>query len=278
MPDPTLLAFQSHGPADARTIVFLHGGGVGGWMWNPVTTQLPDFHCLAPDQPEHGGSSGIGPFSIGLAAEKVADLIRRHAHGDRACVVGLSQGAQIAVQLLATAPELIETAMVSSALLRAVPGMTWASTPALLAWTYRLTVRPLMGQDWWIRLNMKYAAGVPEQYFIEFKHDFQHLSESEFVNLLAANQRFRLPQGLEGINTPTLVIAGRRELASMKQSARDLVNALPCSTGGLLNLGPDSTMAKEHNWALTAPELFARTVRAWLEQRPLPTEIEALPR
>jgi len=35
-------------------------------------------------------------------------------------------------------------------------------------------------------------------------------------------------------------------------------------------------MAKEHNWALTAPELFAATVRAWIENQPLPIEIEGL--
>ena len=33
-------------------------------------------------------------------------------------------------------------------------------------------------------------------------------------------------------------------------------------------------MAEEQNWALTAPELFAQIVRAWIEEKPLPLEIE----
>ena len=40
---------DEHGPADAPTIVFLHGGGGGGWMWRPQVEGLPDYHLLVPD-------------------------------------------------------------------------------------------------------------------------------------------------------------------------------------------------------------------------------------
>jgi pimeloyl-ACP methyl ester carboxylesterase len=269
------LAFQAFGPNDAPTIVFLHGGGVGGWMWRPVIKFLPDYRCLAPDQPEHGGSRQIGPFSMELAANKVAELIRDQVPGGKACVVGMSEGAQIIVQLLATAPERVEKAIISSALLRSIPGLGWVSSPALLAWSYRLSIPPFINSDWWIRLNMKYAAGVPDEFYPDFKRDFQQLTESEFVNLLLANQRFRLPGGLEKAAVPTLVVAGQKEYGAMKQSVRDLAAALPCAWGGFLNLGKGSSTTKEHNWALTAPDLFAQTVRAWMEETPLPPEIEA---
>ena len=38
---------QEFGPANAATIVFLHGGGVGGWMWKPQIAQLQDEYHLA---------------------------------------------------------------------------------------------------------------------------------------------------------------------------------------------------------------------------------------
>jgi len=270
------LSSEAFGPNNAPTIVFMHGGGVGWWMWLPVIKYLPDYHCLAPDQPEHGSNRQIAPFSMELSAEKVADLILQQAHGGKACVVGLSEGAQITVQLLATAPERVEKAVVSSAILLPVPGLGWVSSPALLAWAYRLTIPPFKNADWWIRLNMKYAAGVPDEFYSYFKKDFQEMTESEFVNLLIANQRFRLPVGLEKATTPTLVIAGQKEYPAMKQSMRDLVAALPHAKGALVNLGKESSMAKEHNWALTAPELFAKTIRAWIEEKPLPLEIEGV--
>ena len=62
-----------------------------------------------------GKSRAIAAFSLDLAAEKVADVIREHAHGGKASMVGLSEGAQVTVQLLAIAPELVEKAIISSA-------------------------------------------------------------------------------------------------------------------------------------------------------------------
>ena len=55
------LYFEASGPETARTIVFLHGGGVGGWMWRKVVAALQaDFHCLVPDLPEQGRNIGTG--------------------------------------------------------------------------------------------------------------------------------------------------------------------------------------------------------------------------
>ena len=270
------LSFQAYGPENSPAIVFLHGGGVGGWMWQSVIQYLPDYYCLAPDQPEHGGSSHIAPFSMQLSATKVAELIQNQTTEGKAHVVGLSEGAQIVVQLLATAPETIKKAIISSALVRPTPGLGWAASPTLLRWTYRLFMRPLINNDWWIRLNMKYATGIPNEYFSEFKNDFQHMSEAEFINLMVANQRFRLPEGLGQVTIPALVIAGKNEYPAMKRSVGDLVKAMGCARGGYLNFGKESAMAAEHNWALTKPKLFAQTVRSWIEDKPLPTEIDVL--
>jgi pimeloyl-ACP methyl ester carboxylesterase len=271
-----LLAFQTFGPNNATTIVFLHGGGAGWWMWEPVIKFLPEYHCIAPDQPETGGSREFKPFSMALAAEKTAELIRTQAHGGKAVVVGLSEGAQVAVQLLATVPEVVEKAIITSALLLPIAGLGWLNSPALLGWTYRVSIPPFYNADWWIRLNMKYAAGVPNEYFPQFKKNFQTITEPEFVNMLIANQTFRLPAGLDKATASTLVLAGKKEYSGMKQSVRDLVAALPNARGGWINLVGTSTLASQHNWALTAPDLFAATVRAWIEGTALPSVVEGL--
>ena len=275
MPTPSLY-FHSSGPANAPTVIFLHGGGGEAWIWNPVIQHLTDYHCLAVDLPEHGRSRHIAPFSMGLAAEKVADLIRAQAHGGKAIVVGLSEGAQVTVQLLATVPELVNKAIVSSALLRPMPGMSWASSPAIIAWTYRMSIPPFLNNDWWIRLNMKYATGIPDEYYSQFKKSFQETTESQFVNLMLANQTYRLPKGPEKATAPTLVLAGKKEYAATKHSVQDLVAALPNAKGGLISLGEKFSMANEHNWALATPELFTQTVQAWVEDKSIPREIEIL--
>ena len=125
------LYFQEYGSNSAPTIVFLHGGGVSGWMWQPQIEQLSDYHCIVPDLPEQGDSVDGTPFTIQGSAEKIADLIRTRAHNGKAHVVGLSEGAQITLALLSLAPELIDHAIISSALVRPIPGGS-LMTPKLI--------------------------------------------------------------------------------------------------------------------------------------------------
>jgi pimeloyl-ACP methyl ester carboxylesterase len=266
----TSLYVQSSGDQNAQTILFLHGGGVAGWMWDPVVARLPDFHCLVPDLPEHGRSMAIRPFSMELATSQAIELLRDRAHNGKAVVVGLSEGAQVAVQMLATAPELIERALISSALLLPMPGAGWFSSPRLLAWSFRASIPPFRKNEGWMRLNMKYAAAIPEEYYPQYRDNFQIMTESQFVNVMLVNQHFRMPANLGQVNTPTLAVAGKREYAVMKASARQLVAALPHAQARLIDLGPGSSMGKEHNWAMNAPDLFAQSVRCFIAGADLP--------
>jgi len=269
------LYVQESGPADAPTIVFLHGGGGAGWMWQPQVDGLGEFHCLVPDLPEHGRSVDVKPFAIAESAVLIAELIRKRAHGGRAHVVGLSEGAQITVALLAGAPELVDHAIVSSALVRPIRGAGIVG-PGLIRWSFRLSVAPLRNIEWWTRLNMKRAAGVPDEYYPQFRQTFQELTESGFTNAIIENQRFRVPQGLDRVLTPTLIVVGRHEYDSMRASASDLAAAIPGSRACEVAHARKMSLAEEHNWNLTAPDLFTRMVRAWIADQELPDALQPL--
>lgn len=277
--DPaTRLYFEAYGPEAAPTIVFLHGAGAAGWMWRAQVNALQaDYHCLAPDLPEQGRSAatGAGPYTTEGAAERVAELIRRAAHAGRAHVVGLSEGAQVVVALLSRAPELVDHAVVSSAILRPL-WMNKLMTPGVVALSYRWFMAPFKHNDWWIRLNMHSAAGITDEYFADFKRGFQETTEAGLKNMMASAFAFRLPPGLERADRPVLVVAGRKEYQAMRESARDLLRALPNARGALVSLGPKSSLAQEHNWPLTAPDLFTAAVRAFVEDRPLPDQLGPL--
>ena len=60
----------------------------------------------------------------------------------------------------------------------------------------------------------------------------------------------------------------------MKESARDLLKVLPNAKGITVDLGSKATLAQEHNWALTAPELFTQTIAAFIEDRELPAGLK----
>jgi pimeloyl-ACP methyl ester carboxylesterase len=267
------LYFESIGNENGKTLVFLHGGGAAGWMWQAqVKAFSPDYHILLPDLPEQGQSTAAGEYTTEGAADRVAELIRAQAHGGKAHVVGLSEGAQVTVALLARAPEVIDHAVVSSAILRPMPGSSMYSR-SLLAATYRWFIAPLKNNDWWIHLNMKYSAGIPEAFYPNFKHSFQTATESSITNMMYCNLNFRLPAGLEKANAPVLVAVGKHEYQQMKMSGRDLLAVLPKSRGVLVSVGAKSSLREEHNWAMTAPDFFNATVRAWIEDRELPAEL-----
>jgi pimeloyl-ACP methyl ester carboxylesterase len=269
------LHVDESGPADAPTIVFLHGGGGAGWMWQPQIENLSDYHCLIPDLPEQGQSAHEQPFTIVGSAELVAGLIRARAHGGRAHVVGLSEGAQIAVALLASAPDVVERAIVSSALVRPIPG-AGLMRPGLIRWSYRLSVAPFKRVGWWTRLNMRRAAGIPDAYYAQFEETYRGLSESGFTHLMVENQRFRVPTGLDRVTTPTLIVVGAREYRAMRDSARDLAAAIPGARAFEVAHTRKMSVAEEHNWNLTEPDLFTATVRAWITGGPLPAALQPL--
>lgn len=269
------LNIHETGPATAPTIIFLHGGGGAGWMWQSQLEQLQDFHCLVPDLPEQGQSAAEKPFSISGSGNLIADLIRTRAHSGKAFVVGLSEGAQITVQLLSQSPELVERAIVSSALVRPIPG-AWMITPGMIALSYRWSVTPFKSNEWWMRLNMKYAAGVPEGYYQQFRQSFQDLTEDGFTNMMLENQRFRIPPGLERVHTPTLIVCGKKEYNAMHQSARDLANTIPGGQAYEVIHARKMSLAEEHNWNMTAPDLFTQMVRAWFTGQPLPAELQPM--
>ncbi len=267
------LYYELSGPNQGKPIVFLHGGGVAGWMWhNQVQEFEARYRCIVPDLPGQGKTQQAGRYSPQHAAECVAALIKSQVPGEKATVVGLSEGAQVTVALLAQAPQVVERALISSAILRPMPG-SGLYTRGLFVWSYRLFMAPFKNSDWWIRANMQGQTGLGKEYFDDFKASFQSTTEASLVHMMDSAMGFRLPADLGTVNVPTLVVCGEKEYKEMKASAADLVQALPHACGALVSLGRGSSLAKEHGWALTAPELFNKTVKAWVEDQPLPAEL-----
>jgi len=252
------LYLYESGPAIAPTIVLLHGGGVGEWSWKPQIEALADYHLLVPDLPEQGRSLAERPFTLPDAAARVADLIRERGHGGRAHVVGLSLGAQTIVQLLATAPEVVDHAMLSGALVRGLPGASLVR-PTIAAYMPFRNIPAL------VRANM-WSAGIPPAYYEQVAEETRRLTVDSMTHVLVANMTFRLPAGLARVTSPVLVTVGEREYGMMRRSARDIAAAIPGARACLVK-------GAIHNWSLQKPGLFTATIRAWINDQPPPGEL-----
>ncbi len=250
---------QEFGPANAPTIIFLHGGGVGGWMWKPQIAQLQaEYHLLVPDLPEHGQSSEVKPMTLQNAAAQVAELIRVRARGGRAHVVGLSLGAQIAIELLSQLPDVIDRAIASGPLMRPLPGIRTANLMARMYWPFR-------NMTWLVKWNMQ-GLSVPAEYFEEFRRDTTAMTIDGFVRMTLANGNNHVPPNLQTVTVPTLLLVGEKELKIMRESVHDLLAVMPSAKGYVVS-------GAIHNWSFQLPDLFVQTVRAWITGQALPVAL-----
>ncbi len=246
-----------------ETLVFLPGGGVSGWSWRAVGERLPEYRSLLVDLPGHGRSRDAGRFSMQFAAAEVESLIKERAGGS-AHVVGLSLGAQVAIQLLATNAAAVQSAFVSGCLTRPIPGL---GNYHLLKATFSLYA-PFQNMPWLVRANAR-SSGVPREYEEEFAADTRSLTPEMLASVIAANQSFRLPIGLHGVSTPTLVVVGEKELGPVKRSARDLRDSL-------VRARAYEVVGRQHSWPISDAALCAEGIRAFLQGTTLPEQFRPM--
>lgn len=248
---------QESGPVGAPAIVFLHGGEYTGRSWQPVVERMQQYHCLVPDLPHHGKSLQPTPFKMSDTAAAVGELIRARVDSGRVHLVGLSLGAQVGAQLLATEPELVDRAVLCGAIVDAMPVVRLtAPLLALLAWVSRSVT---------IRRNARLVA-IPSAKVDDYRDDVRLLPPAQIAQLVAASGGFTLPTDLDKSDSPTLFLTGSQEMRLIRRSAAALAQRMPNGVDGV-------AIGMDHEWPLRDPDLFARTVDAWLSGRALPPEI-----
>lgn len=233
-------AAEASGSPVARrpSIVLLHGVGMGHRMWQPQLDTLgQDFQVIAPDLPGFGRATDAGPFSVGRAAAAVADLIREQC-GGRAHVCGLSLGAVVAVQLAATAPDLLESVMLSGAVVHA-PVLARMQS-AIFRLTPRARLMSALAKQFVPRDQPAIRTAAEE--------DLALLGKDGLLQIMSQIARIDLRPVLPTITTRTLVVCGSRDKANLR-AARLIAGTV---RGAQLRI----VEGVGHVWNLEAPERF----------------------
>ncbi|KLU59847.1 carboxylesterase YbfK [Peptococcaceae bacterium CEB3] len=248
--------FEEMGDRTRPTLVFIHGGGISGWMWRQQVEYFSDFHCLVPDLPEHGKSSKEGPLSLEDCAARIAHLIETRSGNSKAHVVGHSLGGKVVVELLASRPDLIDRAVVASALF----GSMFLLNLVHRSSVYKLTVSMMRSKRLrsWTAGQLKF----PDRFSIEkAMEDFKVLTPESLYRIYDQLYQYQeMPNGLAQAQVPTLVMAGEKEPRVMKQSVGEIAGALAVSQGVLLK-------GADHTYPWTRPDTFNGLVRSWLSEQ-----------
>ncbi|RFB13490.1 alpha/beta hydrolase [Bacillus sp. HNG] len=255
------LLYQEYGDTSAPLMVFLHGGGVSGWMWDKQVQYFSQYHCLVPDLPSHGKSIEI-PFSIKDSAERVISLIEEKSNGKKVILIGFSLGAQIIVQLLSMKPDLIDIAIINSALVRPMYYAKKWIRP-----TIKLSV-PLIKKRWFSKLQAK-TLYVGDDYFERYYEESCQITADALTSVLEENMSFTIPADFEKATTNILVTVGDQEKSIMKKSANDIVKANQNTKGVLIpNMG--------HGVSMAMPDFFNKMIETWTNEGEVPVECKPI--
>ncbi len=250
------LYVREAGPCDAPAVLFLHGLGLSSAMWQPQFEHLADeYHCLAPDLPECDKSAASGPFTLKDASRRLADVIRERIPGRSAHVVGFSIGGAIALQMLCDEPQVLDHLLVSGIATRLPPfldNLNRLDEKSVHLLNRERLAESLLGQY-----------HVPQAYRSLLLADLRKAEPDALRCGSRALTKVKLPTERQ---VPTLIVVGQEEPFVTKHSAYEMSRVLPGATGVLVpGVG--------HLWNLEALDLFAQTVRAWIQDKPLPLKL-----
>lgn len=232
-----------HGPREGETILFLHGGNVAGWMWEPQVELLPDRHLLTPDLPGYGERWATPWPGLAAAADDTAALIRASASGGRAHVVGLSLGGHVALHLMHRHPDIVRSCTITGVAATALGPLERTLVAATVPLWHRR----------WFWAAQSFAFGIPSDAREQFTTDGARVLPESNRRMFNDIKAGTLPQGDFRYQGPLLAVSGQREAASVRRAFPALIAALPQTRTWI-------APKMHHAWNVEDAALFTRMV------------------
>lgn len=247
---------EFHAPARSRrdgkamqTIVFLHGGNVANWSWDPQVRAFSDYEVLTPHLPGFGARADEDWAGLDSAADDVAAIIADEVENGGVHLVGLSLGGVIALRVASRHPELIESLLIS--------GVPAAGVSASVRAMSRMQLK-LFGSEWYWRFQAGSYGMVADEKDLFADHGTK-LRADNMRAIMDEVDPGGLPKKLDAYKGPVLVVAGGKEPKLVAKSFPALARVLPQALFR-------TAAGRHHQWNIEDPLLFNATVRSWVEK------------
>lgn len=276
MPPPTndaLLTHESHHPDAPTTILLLHGAFSSPDEYKHMIPLLPSYHLLIPCLPSHGPASSVSlslsPFTLSTASEHLDKLVASVAKNGRAHIVGVSLGAHVAINFAGAHPERC-LSIFASGYNRFAPSFWTPILPPVIWAVQSLThllpkpvIRRLVGDD--TDNDTEELGGV----------DMALLRQ--VVSVIVSNDEIR-PIGDGGRRLLMVAATNRGLVPSNDRPDHAIMVRDVMRRAGADKKSVQAVQMKEmrHPWQVQAPNLFAKSVTAWIEKGELTEGMEEL--
>jgi pimeloyl-ACP methyl ester carboxylesterase len=238
------------GPRHAPPVLFLHGGGVAGWMWEPVRAHLGErCRALVPDLPGHDRSADEPYTSHAATVAALRGVLAARGIAEGLTVVGFSLGAQLSVLLASEVPRCVARVVVVSAQAKPLPFT--GPTVRLLG-----ALSGLARHEGFARAQAR-ALFIPDALRADYLRTSAAMTRASLVNAVDANLRFTPPDAWARYPGAAHVLVGARERGLMRASARVLTASRPGSE-------PLVVAGCGHGIPFQKPEWFASRLVEWL--------------
>jgi pimeloyl-ACP methyl ester carboxylesterase len=244
------LFINESGELQAPALVFLHGSGVAGWMWESQMIYFRDYRVIVPDLPGHGRSEAVPFLSIHNAALKVMADIHELIGTEKIILIGFSLGAQIAVEILSHWPDRVDSAVIISPLVKPLKYKKLALAVSKMSFG-------LIKSRFFSRLQAK-SLFIPKCQFQRYYEDSNLITRDNLIRMLVANMSYTIPESFPHAAVRTLVMAGGREKKFMIESITDLAHMNRNCTGYQLP-------GMKHGLPFIAPDLLNEILHGFID-------------
>ncbi|HEY2495256.1 MAG TPA: alpha/beta hydrolase [Paenibacillus sp.] len=257
------LYVKEFGNKNSPIMIFLHGGGVSGWMWDKQVDFFKEkYYVLIPDIPSHGKSGSEEFLSINKVAKDIIGIIQERKNGQEITMVGFSLGAQIALEILSMKEEMIDRAIIVSGLVKPMKYLKSIIKPITRV------MMPLTKNKSFVKLQAK-VLYVGEEYFDLYFNDSRQMRVDALLQILEENMSYQLSDEFIHSHAKILVLAGDKEKKIMKKSAILIAKSNNNCRGYILpKVG--------HGVSLASPDLFNKIVEAWINDQELPMDMKSI--